>query len=46
MAPANLLGIIQVVGFDYGISPRAAAAALIAGHEVLYEKNISFDFDK
>ncbi len=46
MLPVNLLGIIQVVGFDYGLSPRAAAAALIAGHEVLWEKNVTFDVDK
>jgi hypothetical protein len=46
MAPANLIGLIQVVGFDYGISPRAAANALIAGHLVLYEQNVRFDFDE
>ena len=45
MAPVNLIGAIQVVGFDYGISPRAAANAVVAGHLILWEKNIRFNVD-
>ncbi|MBT5193540.1 MAG: cytochrome C [Rhodospirillaceae bacterium] len=43
MFPINLISTIQVVGFDYGISPRAAANAVVAGREVLYEETISID---
>ncbi|MFP6746906.1 MAG: multiheme c-type cytochrome [Alphaproteobacteria bacterium] len=43
MFPINLISAIQVVGFDYGISARAAADAVIAGREVLYEDTITID---
>ncbi len=43
MFPINLITTIQVVGFDYGISPRAAADAVVAGREVLVEKTLTFD---
>jgi hypothetical protein len=43
MFPINLISTIQVVGFDYGISPRAAADAVVAGREVLYEENLTID---
>ncbi len=42
-APVNLLIAMQSVGFDYGISPAAAGAALVAGTQLLWEKTISFD---
>jgi len=42
-APVNLLIAMQSVGFDYGISPAAAGAALVAGAQLLWEKTISFD---
>ena len=43
MFPINLISTIQVVGFDYGISPRAAGDAVVAGREVLYEENLTID---
>ncbi len=43
MFPINLVSTIQVVGFDYGISPRAVGAAVAAGREVLYKKSVRFD---
>ena len=43
MFPINLISTIQVVGFDYGISPRAAANAVVAGREVLYEENLTIN---
>ncbi len=43
MFPINLITTIQVVGFDYGISPRAAADAVVAGREVLVEREVVFD---
>ncbi len=43
MIPINLLTTIQVVGFDYGISPRAAADAVVAGREVIAKKEVTFN---
>lgn len=42
-APVNLLVAMQSVGFDYGLSPRAAGEALVAGAQLLWEKTIEFD---
>ncbi|MCH2327402.1 MAG: hypothetical protein MK294_09225, partial [Rhodospirillales bacterium] len=42
-APVNLLIAMQSVGFDYGLSPRAAGAALVAGTQLLWEKSLTFD---
>ena len=41
--PVNLLVAIQSVGFDYGISPRAAGEAVVAGAQLLWEKTVGFD---
>ena len=38
MIPVNLITTIQSVGIDQGISPRAAADAVVAGREVIWEK--------
>ncbi len=43
MIPINLITTIQVVGFDYGISPRAAANAVVAGREVIAKKEVTFN---
>jgi len=40
MIPVNLIGAIMDVGFDYGMSPRAIADAVIAGHQVLWSREI------
>jgi hypothetical protein len=40
--PVNLIAAVQGVGFDYNLSARAIADAVASGHEVLYEKNITF----
>lgn len=42
-APVNLLIAMQDVGFDYGITPKQAGDALVAGAQVLWEKNVVFD---
>jgi len=42
-APVNLLVAMQSVGFDYGLTPRQAGDALIAGAQVLWEKTVTFD---
>lgn len=42
-APVNLLVAMQSVGFDYGITPRQAGDALVAGTQVLWHRKISFD---
>ena len=46
MFPINLITTIQVVGFDYNLSPREVADAVLAGREVLVKKTIIFDVDK
>lgn len=46
MIPINLITTIQVVGFDYGISPRAAADAVVAGREVLVKKTVTFNIER
>ncbi len=38
--PPNLIQAIQVVGFDYGLSPRQIADAVVDGHITLWERNI------
>jgi Cytochrome c554 and c-prime len=43
MIPINLITTIQVVGFDYGISPRAAADAVVGGREVIAKKEVTFN---
>lgn len=42
MVPVNLVNAIKDVGFDYGMSPRAIADGVVAGHEVLWEKTATF----
>ncbi|MCZ6863205.1 MAG: hypothetical protein O7I42_23565, partial [Alphaproteobacteria bacterium] len=44
MFPINLITTIQVVGFDYNLSPRAVAEAVVAGREVLVKRTVTFDF--
>ncbi|MEP6657503.1 MAG: multiheme c-type cytochrome [Betaproteobacteria bacterium] len=38
MVPVNLVQEIQFVGFDYGMSPREVADAVVAGHQILVER--------
>jgi nitrate/TMAO reductase-like tetraheme cytochrome c subunit len=40
MVPVNLVDAIKDVGFDYGMSPRRVADAVVAGHLVLWEREI------
>jgi len=40
MVPINLLSIIQVVGFDYDMSPREVGQAVFAGYQTIWEKNV------
>lgn len=45
-APINLLIAIQDVGFDYGLTPRQAGAALIGGADLLWEYDLTFNVDE
>jgi nitrate/TMAO reductase-like tetraheme cytochrome c subunit len=38
MIPVNLVSAIMGVGFDYGMSPRDIADGVLAGHQVLWER--------
>lgn len=40
MVPVNLVHAIMGVGFDYGMTPREVADAVVAGHEVLWDQTI------
>jgi len=46
MAPANLVGAVQSVGFDYGMSTAEVVAGVAAGADVLWEKNVTFDIKR
>lgn len=37
MVPVNLIAAIQDVGFDYGMSAKQVADAVVAGHQTLWE---------
>jgi len=39
MVPVNLVYAIQEAGFDYNMSPRDVADAVVAGHQVVWEKD-------
>lgn len=41
MIPVNLVGAIMDVGFDYGMSPREIADAVVDGHQVLWKTEAS-----
>ena len=40
MVPVNLIHEIQSVGFDYGMSPRQVAQAVVDGHLILWEREL------
>jgi hypothetical protein len=42
MVPVNLINAIQGVGFDYNMSAREIADNIVAGHAVVWEKEIDF----
>jgi nitrate/TMAO reductase-like tetraheme cytochrome c subunit len=42
MIPINLVAAVQSVGFDFNMSARAVGDAVVAGHEVIWEKNVAF----
>ncbi len=45
MVPVNLIHEIQDVGFDYGMSPREVAQAVVDGHLVLWEREVELGGD-
>jgi len=40
MVPVNLVNEIRDVGFDYGMSARQIADTLVAGHQVIWERDV------
>ena len=40
MVPVNLIHEIQSVGFDYGMSARQIADAVVAGHQVIWQRRV------
>jgi nitrate/TMAO reductase-like tetraheme cytochrome c subunit len=45
MIPINLIDAIKGVGFDYGMSPRAVADNVVAGHRILWERDVVLQTD-
>ncbi|MEZ5940189.1 MAG: multiheme c-type cytochrome [Planctomycetaceae bacterium] len=43
MVPVNLIHEISSVGFDYCMSPKEVADAVVDGHMILYQKTICVD---
>ena len=41
MVPVNLVNEISDMGFDYNMSPKEIADAVVAGHQVLWERELS-----
>jgi hypothetical protein len=40
MVPPNLIDEIKDVGFDYGMSPREVADAVVAGQIVVWSRDV------
>ena len=45
MVPPNLIDAIKGMGFDYGLSARGIADAVVAGHRVLWERDVAVEVD-
>jgi hypothetical protein len=43
MIPVNLVNAIKNVGFDYSMSARDISEALVAGHQVIWERQVALD---
>ncbi len=43
MVPVNLISDIQDVGFDYSMSPAELARNVVAGHQVLWSRELTAD---
>jgi len=41
MVPVNLIHAIEVVGFDYGMTPREVADAIVEGHVIVRERDVN-----
>lgn len=46
MVPVNLIAAIQAAGFDYGMSPKAIADAIVAGADVVWERRLRIDVER
>ena len=43
MVPVNLVNEVRDIGFDYNLSAREIAANLVAGHQVLWQREVTLD---
>ena len=43
MIPVNLVNAIKGVGFDYSMSARDISEGLVAGHQVIWERQVKID---
>jgi len=45
MVPVNLIAAIQGVGFDYGMSPKEIADAVVDGSVVIWQRQLKIDLE-
>ncbi|PYJ07658.1 MAG: hypothetical protein DME25_03375 [Verrucomicrobia bacterium] len=45
MVPVNLVGEVQITGFDYNMSPRQVADAVRDGQVQLYDKEFTIELN-
>ncbi len=45
MVPVNLINEIRDVGFDYNMSAADVARNLVAGHQVIWEREVVLNVD-
>ena len=45
MVPVNLIAAIQGVGFDYGMSPKEIADAIVDGAVVIWQRQLKIDLE-
>ncbi len=43
MVPVSLVNEVRDVGFDYGLSARDVAEGVVAGHQVVWDRELVFD---
>jgi len=46
MVPVNLVIAVQEAGFDYNMSPKDVAESIVAGHQVLWQKQTSIQIKR
>ena len=43
MVPVNLVNEVKEVGFDYNMTPRDVAAAVVDGHLTIWDRDVTLE---